>query len=224
MSTKLRTPGAVLVVALMAGACGHAEQRVVDQYFNAVNQQDNQTLSSFSSVKFDKGKVDRWTIVSVSPDTKAPATLPTLSKKVKDLEKQIADNKKAAAAYAQENVSGWNQLSDVLGKGGKVPANLQKIATEREKFNQNERDMKKALAEAKDALDRERRNAQLSVENLPDLDNLQGEMTSKTVDLDLTIGGKTQRYAMGLRKYDLQSSGSQRRVSRWVIYSLEPKA
>ena len=40
------------IVALALGltlvGCGHPEQRVVDQYFGAVNQKDNQTLSSFA--------------------------------------------------------------------------------------------------------------------------------------------------------------------------------
>jgi hypothetical protein len=223
-SRHLSSGAATVVVALVAVACGHPEKRVVDQYFNAVNAQDNQTLSSFSVVKWDKGKVDRWSIVSVSPEAKSPATLADLVKKTKDTDKQIADNKKAAAAYAQENVSAWNQISDLMAKNGKIPPNLQKVASERDKFNQNDRDLKKALAEAKEAADREKRTVQLSVENVPELDTLPGEVTSKTVDLDLVIGGKAQRYAMGLKKYDLQrSGGSGRMVSRWVVTSLEPK-
>jgi hypothetical protein len=224
MKTRHLTPGGALVAALLAVACGHPEKRVVDQYFNAVNAQDNQTLSSFSVVKWDKGKVDRWTIVSVSPETKTPANLSEMVKKTKDLDKQIADNKKAAAAYAQENVSSWNQISDILGKNGKVPPKLQGVASEREKFNQNDRDLKKALAEAKDAQEREKRNVQLSVGNEPDIDTMPGEVTNKTVELELTIGGKPQRYVMGLKKYDLQrSGGTGRMVSRWVVQSLEPK-
>lgn len=223
MRTKLLTPGGALAMALVAVACGHPEKRVVDQYFNAVNAQDNQTLSSFAAVKFDKN-VDRWSIVSVSPETKAPATLSELAKKVKDIDKQIAENKKRAAAYAQENVSAWNQVSDILGKNGKIPPKLQGVASEREKFNQSDRELKKALAEAKEALERERRNVQLSVGDVTDVESLPGEMISKTVELDLTIGGQTQRYVMGLRRYDLQRGGQAgRSVSRWVIHSLEPK-
>lgn len=223
MRTKLLTRRGALFMALAAVACGFPEKRVVDQYFNAVNAQDNQTLSSFAAVKFEK-KVDRWSIVQGSPEAKAPVTLPELAKKVKDLDKQIADNRKQAAAFAQDNVNAWNQISDILGKNGKIPANLQKVASEREKFNLNDRDLKKALAEAKEAADRERRNAQLSVGQLADLDNLPGEMTSKTVDLNLTIGGKAQSYVMGLRKYDVQPSGTGRVVSRWIVHTLEPKS
>ena len=224
MRTKLLTLGGACVAALVAVGCGHPEKRVVDQYFNAVNAQDNQTLSSFSVAKWDKGKVDRWNIVSVSPEQKSPATLPDLVKKAKDTDKQIADNKKAAAAYAQENVAAWNQISDILAKNGKMPPNLQKVATEREKFNQNDRDMKKALAEAKEAQDREKRSVQLSVGDVPELDTLPGEVSTKTVELELTIGGKAQSYSMGLKKYDLQrSGGTGRAMSRWVVTSLEPK-
>src|SRR5262245_64497014 len=114
MKSRHLSSGAAAVAALVAVACGHPEKRVVDQYFNAVNAQDNQTLSSFSVVKWDKGKVDRWSIVSVSPENKAPATLADLVKKTKDTDKQIADNNKAAAAYAQENVGAWNQISEIL--------------------------------------------------------------------------------------------------------------
>ena len=223
MRTRLLTTGGALFMALAVVACGHPEKRVLDQYFNAVNAEDNQTLSSFAVVRFDK-KVDRWSIVSVSAETKSPATLPELAKKAKDIDKQIADNKKQAAAFAQENVTAWNQISDILGKNGKIPAKLQGVASEREKFNQNDRELKKAFAEAKEALDRERRNAQLSVGQLTDLDNLPGEMTSKTYDLELTVAGNVQSYVMGLRKYDLQPSGQAGRVmSRWVVHSLEPK-
>ena len=51
-------------LGLALAACGHRDQRLVDQYFNAVNSKDNQTLGSFAAVGFDK-KVDRWRIATV---------------------------------------------------------------------------------------------------------------------------------------------------------------
>ena len=41
-------------LGLVLAACGHRDQRLVDQYFNAVNSKDNQTLGSFAAVGFDK--------------------------------------------------------------------------------------------------------------------------------------------------------------------------
>lgn len=223
MRTRRLTPGAALAGALLAVACGHPEQRVIDQYFNAVNAQDNQTLSSFAVVKFE-GKVDSWEIVQVSPETRTAVTLPQLVAKVKEIDQQIADNKKAASQYFLDNPK-VVQVQELQRKEAKIPAGLQAIAAEWEKFNQKDRELKKALAEAKEAVDRERRNVQLSVGELQDVESLPGEMSAKSVELTLTIGGAARGYVMGLRKYDLQPSGQAGRiVSRWVVHSLEPKA
>lgn len=222
MRTQLLTRGGALVVALIAVACGHAEQRVVDQYFNAVNAQDNQTLSSFAAVKFDQ-KVDSWSIVQVTPESKAPAGLPDLAAKVKDIDKQIADNKKAASQYFLEHPQ-VAQVTELQRKDAKIPRNLQEVATEWDKYNQTDRELKKELAEAKEAAERERRDVELSVGQLADIESLPGEVVSKNVELNLTIKGETKPYTMGLRKYELQPSAQGgRSVSRWIVHTLEPK-
>lgn len=224
MTKKLLTRGGVLGVALLAWACGHPEQRVVDQYFNAVNAQDNQTLSSFSIVKFDK-KLDRWSIVQVSADQKAPASLPELVKKAKEVDKEIAANKKAASEYFLKNPQ-VVQIQEAQRKEAKIPANLQAMAAEWEKFNAKDRELKKALAEAKEAVDREKRNVQLSVGEIADLDNMTGELTSKTVELLLSVKNEGDKpYLMGLRKYEMQQGEKAgRTTSRWMIHSLDPKS
>jgi hypothetical protein len=222
MTKKLLTRCSVLGIALLAGACGHPEKRVVDQYFNAVNASDNQTLSSFSIVKFDK-KLDKWSIVQVSPDQKGPASLPELSKKAKEIDKEIAANKKAASEYFLKNPQ-VVQIQEAQRKDAKIPGNLQAMATEWEKFNAKDRELKKALAEAKEAVDREKRNVQLSVGEIADLENMSGEVTSKSVDLLLSIKNEGDKpYVMGLRKYEMQAEKGGRTNSRWMIHSLEPK-
>ena len=60
--------GALLVGLGMAAAvtaCGHPDQRVVDQYFNALRQGDTQTLTSFALVQLDQ-KVDSWKITGAT--------------------------------------------------------------------------------------------------------------------------------------------------------------
>lgn len=214
----------ILAVALAAVsvACGHPEQRVIDQYFNAVNQQDTQTLSSFASVRFDK-KVEKWKITGVSEETRSPAQLPSLVAKVSELDLALSDNKKAYNAYFLDHPKEVDQVRDLLKKDAKIPANLQSYATEWEKFTQKEKDLKKSLADGKDAVEREKHNVSLSIGNLDDIETLTGEMVTKNIDLGLTIAGETKDYVMGLRKYDMQATGAGRVVSRWVIHSLEPK-
>ena len=104
-----------------------------------------------------------------------------------------------------------------------VPANLKDVADKWEQFNEKDRELKKALAGAKAALEREKRNATLSVGQQEDVAKLSGEVVSKTVDVDLTISGQVQPYVMTLRKYELSGGTGPRTVSRWVIQNITPK-
>ena len=216
MRDRRRAPLAIL--ALLAAACGsHPEKSVVDSYFNAVNAQDNQTLSSFATVNFDK-KVQKWTIKKTLEETKTPVTLPDLAAKVKETEKAILDNTKAARAYNDDH---YKELGDIkaLKKGAPVPAKLQPISTEWENFNKKDRELKKALAEAKDALEREKRNASVSLGEVDDPEGLSGDVTTKKILLGLTIDGQERDYVMTLRKYDVKGAGAR---SRWMIQGLAP--
>jgi hypothetical protein len=189
---------------------------VVDSYFNAVNAQDNQTLSSFAVVNFDK-KVQRWTIKKTLEEGKNPITLPELATKVRETEKAITDNTKAARAYGTDH---YKELDDIkaLKKGSPVPAKLQPVAAEWESFNKKDRELKKAVAEARDAVEKEKRNAALSLGAVDDPDGLAGEVTSKKILLGLTIDGQERDYVMTLRKYDVKGAGR----SRWMIQALTP--
>jgi len=226
MSNRGAALRTILSVTALAGslACaGGSEQRVVNQYFGAVNAQDNQTLTSFSMVSFDK-KVEKWAITSDAPESRRPATLPDLVKKVKDLDAQIAANKKEAGAFSLQHADEYARYKDATAKGGKVPPALAKFGDQWDEFNQKDRDLRKAITEAKAAVERERHAVTLSVGNLPDVDTLTGEAVDKQLDLALTIGGQVQNYVMTLRRYDLSGAqGGGRMVSRWVVQSLAPK-
>jgi hypothetical protein len=221
MGMSTRGTAVILGLTLAAAACGGgSEQRVVDQYFGAVNAGDNQTLSSFAIVPFNQ-KVQKWQVKAASPETRLPASLPELIKKGKAFETEVADNKKAWAAYRLEHAAEYNRYVELKDRT-KVPANLQKFTEEWTKFEQKERDLRKQSSENKAAVEKERRNAQLSVGSQTDLDTMVGEVVEKTLELALTIDGQVKEYTMGLRKYDLQG-GQGRSMSRWVVQSLQPK-
>jgi hypothetical protein len=212
-----RGRAALAILALGAAvACSHPEKSVVDSYFNAVNAQDNQTLSSFAVVNFDK-KVQRWSIKKTLEESKNPFTLPELVAKVKETEKALSDNTKAARAYGSDH---YKELDDIkaLKKGAPVPAKLQPVATEWENFNKKDRELKRALAGSKDAVEKEKRNASLSLGATDDPEGLAGEVTTKKILLGLTIDGQERDYVMTLQKYDVKGAGR----SRWMIQALSP--
>jgi hypothetical protein len=211
----------ILCTAVASAACGHPEQRIIDQYFNALKQGDQQTLTSFAMVAFDK-KVDNWKITGAAPETRSPAVLPDIAKKVGDLEAELAANKKAAGAYSLEHYAEIEKTKDAQKAGKPVPGALASVAEAWTKFNDKDRDLKKQIAEAKAAVEKEKRNVALSVGQVTDVEKLTGEMVEKQLDLDLTIAGEVKPYSMTLRKYEL-TGGTGRRVSRWVIQQLKAK-
>jgi hypothetical protein len=217
--------GVILALAVVGQACGRPEDSVVSRYFDAVNAKDSQTVTSFALVNFDK-KVDKWSIVNSPDPIRAPAPLPELVKKAKAAEAALADNTKAARSYNLEHFKELDQVREIEKKNGKMPANLATVAAEWAKFNKQDRDLKKLVADAKAELEREKRVVGLSlVGAAEDVESLTGEMITKPVDLVLTIAGQPQNYVMTVRKYELHKADKGPAImSRWVVLNLEPKA
>lgn len=215
--------GATLLgAALLALGCqSHPEKGVVDQFFNAANAKDAQTLASFSAVSFNQ-KVDRWEIKNTSPETENDMPLPALLQKVKDLETELNNNTRAARVY---NTDHWQELDQIkaLARGAAVPAKLQPVKAEWDKFNEKDRELKRAIATAKDAVEKEKRAMSKSVGQVDNLEALAGKLKEKTLDVDLTIGGQTKPYTMVVRKYEAKGEGGPRVMNRWMIHSLQPK-
>jgi len=226
----MRERGAALATAVgllgIGLACGSAESKVVEQYFTALRANDQNTLTSFATVAFDQ-KVDDWKITGEGDEVKAPAALPELVKKQKELQAQLDQHTKDARTWAND-IKVYPDLDKVrtaLSKGEKVPAGLKPIADKWEALQAEDRRLKKAVAEAKGAVEREKRNVAMSIGQVEDIESLTGEMVSRDIDLNLTIGGTPKPYTMTMRRYDLKGgSGGGRMMSRWVIQSLTPKA
>ena len=213
-----------LGLAIAGLACSSAEKNVINQYFTALRANDQGTLTSFAMVAFDQ-KVDDWKVVAVGPETKTPVTLPDLVKKQKELEAQQTANKKDYQAWGNDLAvyPKLDQVREARTKNAKVPVALQPVAEKYDTFLAKDREFKKSVGEAKEAVERERRNVTLSVGQVEDVDNLAGEVFSKDVDVNLTINGQVKPYVITMRKYELKGGSGPRMVSRWVVESITPK-
>jgi hypothetical protein len=171
--------------------------------------------------------LEDWKIVSVGAETRLPAPLPALVKKQKDLEAELAQNQREARTWAND-LSTYPKLEEVRAieqKGGKVPPALVPIQQKWAGYQATDRDLKKKIGAAKSEVEREKRNAALSVGQVEGLEGLTGEVTTKDIELLLTTGGQQTPYVMTLRKYELTGGTDSRMVSRsrWVVQSLTPK-
>lgn len=230
MKQRGRAVLAVLALAA-AGACGHPEQRVVDQYFNAVNAKDNQTLVAFAVVDFatvfktDK-RIDKWQVTGDGGEQRVSAPLPDLWQKVQDAEAAVAANRREYMDYFNKYPAEVDQLRELQKKNAAIPAKLQAHATEWEKYTRKEKDLKKAVVDAKEVFEKEKRLVALSL-TVPteEVQKLKGEMVTKTLDVLLTFGGEQKACSMTLRKYDLTAEGGKGKVMhRWIVFALEPKS
>ena len=224
MSERRRVLGIVLAAAI-AGACGGPERGVVSNYFGALAQGDNQTLTSFATVRLEE-KVDGWEIVGTSEEQLSPATLPDLVAMRAEIKAEYDTNKTAANEYYNENADAVDDIRDIRSAAKeneeepKIPRRLTKVAEEWQVFTDKDLEMKRAVAEADEEVERESRVTKLSDGATADIENQSGQIRSLNVDLVLTIGGQPKNYTMTLRRYDLDG-GSGR--SRWVVAALDPK-
>lgn len=226
MTTKRATTGAfVLALAIAAAACSPPEKRIVDQYFNALAQQDTQTLSSFAAVKFDK-KVQSWTVASVSEETKEPAPLPALLKALEAAEEAVNTNKREAQIWSNntEIYKQIDQIKELRKRNAAVAPALQAVAQKYDEFSRKDHELKRSVGEARSAFDAEKRLVALSVGNVDGSEKSVGDMQTKTVDLTLSIDGQPANYIMTLRRYNLTGDAPGRMVSRWIVQKLDPKA
>jgi hypothetical protein len=214
---------AVIALSGAAAACSGPEQKVVDNYFNAVKAQDNQTLSSFAAVTF-KEPVDSWKVLGSRDEPASPASLPQLATKVRDLETQVAANKKEAGTFSLQHYADIEKVRDLRKKSAAVPAALAATGTTWDKFNETDRDLKKQLAGARADLEREKRAVRLSVGEVDGVEDLPGEVQTKVVDVEVVSKGQTKPYILTLRRYELKREGGPRTNSRWVVQDLKPKA
>jgi len=224
MRERATALGMALGLAVAGFACSSAESNVVNQYFTALRANDQGTLTSFAMVAFDQ-KVDDFKIVAISPETRTPVTLPDLVKKQKELEAELAKNTRDARTWGNDLAvyPKLDQVRTIRQKNGKLTPALQPIADKWDGFQNEDRRLKKAVSDAKTAVEREKRNVALSIGQNEEAETLGGEVLSKNVDLNLTIGGQVKPYVMTLRKYELTGGTGPRMVARWVVESLVPK-
>jgi hypothetical protein len=210
-------------LVLATASCGGGEKKVVDNYFNALKAGDNQTVSSFAAVSFSE-PVDSWKVTGTREEPKAESTLPQLTANLKKLEADLAANKRGYGAYHAQRWQEIQKLNEIRKKNAAGPAALSSVAAEHDKYQQQDKDLKRQIALAKAELEKERRAVQLSVGDQTDLDQMKGEVETRQVDVEITSKGQARPYLMTLRRYNLKREQGPRVMSRWVVQDLKPKS
>ncbi|MEO8499696.1 MAG: hypothetical protein ABI565_02185 [Vicinamibacteria bacterium] len=214
---------AAAALAALTTACGNQETQVIENFFRAVQAKDNQTISSFAVVQFDKD-VKSWKVKNVGEEQRTAAPLPALATALKEADDAVAQNKKDAGAYFNAHPLEVDKVKPLVENSGKIPANLQKTADDWKKFSDQDHNLKDKAAEAKQAYEREKRLVGMSTGQGSVADTLTGDVITKVAVVDVEAGGDVKPYSIQLRKYEVAAGGQGAKVmSRWLIQSITPQ-
>jgi len=211
-----------VAACLVASACGRPEKVVIAKYFEAVNQQDNQTLGSFATVDLSLKHIDAWSLTRVVEESDVPAPLTELLQKQKEADGAVSVHRRAIMDYNLRNTTEVDQVRALRKDNKPVPPRLEGVARAWEAFGQKDRDLKRAAAEAKAKVDAERQMMTMSMAKVED--DVTGTMHTSVIELELTAGGQKKPYVMTLRRYKVQTASGYKPMSRWIVSGLAPKA
>jgi hypothetical protein len=221
--------GLALMAVLLYTACSSGpEKTLLEKYFHALSMNDNQTMASMAVEPLAIDAVS-YKILSVSPESVEPFTLPDLNKKEIDTKKTMDDHV-APVVEAKDTLDAAKDDLDNARTAGSRSALKKKVEELQGKYDQEYNAHKELQAEysaAKEAAAKEEQIAlfSLGVKSMPGIRDLSGEIHSKTVQISVkTKAGAEKKYNVFFKRYVLKDQTGKPNNGRWIIVKFEPTA
>jgi len=218
----------VLVLAVMAVACGGGEEKtLLTKYFTASKVSDNMTLSNIATVSFDPkldGQMQSFSIVSVSPERVEPLALKQHAADLKaatDEEKAFTEKK---TAFQDANTEAIDRIIKAEGKNQPVKGKDAEIQKEWNKWREQTAEHAKKLSELRKRVAEDQPIVEISCQdqrNPIDTTAYDGETAIKEVTIDGQVktdaGTSAKKFAFTLQRVTLKNVNGKDVVGRWVI-------
>jgi len=224
----------LVVLALSAAGCGGSEHDVlIRKFFAASGASDVATLGNIATVSFDPnkdGRAQNVSFVSQTPAQTRVLTLQDLDKVYKEAQATEANFSKGMMEYKDKNLEAINRIMKIeqagKGKAGGKDAEVQAAWT---KWRDDSHVVQKAVSDARQKLQAERRVADLS---LPDVDAVTyAEATEATTDLTYTANVRSadnqvtkKTLVLTLQRVVLKDSAGKLVEGKWMITNLKEGA
>lgn len=157
----------VLVVLVFSAGCGSApEDQLVRKFFQSSRLGDNMTLASIATVSFDPqkdGQASSVKVISVTPEEPRPLRFKELEQARKDAVAAESDFSKKMKDYQDKNIEAINRVLKAEATAGKPKGKDAEVQAAWTKWREEQAVLSKKVSEARQALNRERRVADLSV-------------------------------------------------------------
>jgi hypothetical protein len=218
---------ALILGFLVAGCGGPAEKPILDKYFQASRLDDRMTLNNIATVSFNpnvEGRVQRFDIVSVSPEQRKPLRARELAEEERAAKEGEAAFTKRMKEYQDANLKAIETVLDHERKGTRPRGKELEVQTIWTKFREDTAVHQKRVSDARRRLNTERSLAEVSAsdsENPIDATQWDGEVVSKDVTIDAKVrtpdGAVIDRkLVVTIERAELKKDGTQRN-GRWII-------
>lgn len=218
--------GVVLLLFLLHSCGGKTEQTLLKSYFHAVTLNDNTTMATMA-LKPVALEYESWNIVSSGEERLEAASLSELNKKEMELKKELEDHVGPTVEAQDALYVAQDKLDTARTKAARAAAQKELEETQRKFEEEREihRQLQKAYNDAKAESSKEEEISlfSLGAGELPNIRDMQGEVSFKDVQVRLGTKSGTKNYMFRLRRYVLRDEDQGRRYSgRLVIVSIEP--
>ena len=198
MNRHVRTMFAVIatLALMMVGiACSvMPEEKVVRDFFRASRLRDNVALSTFATASFDPqsaGQVQKFTVISVSPERNTPYPIKQYAKAFDDA--KAADNAftKDKNDYQRVNIDAIKRVVDAEVTKKPIPKKDASVKETWEKLRDDSAKHAKTVSDARTELNRFKGLAELSLSRpngpTPDVTKFDGNLVQKDITIDATV-------------------------------------
>ncbi len=219
--------GVFVAFFVVQGCTSAPEKTLLKKYFNAVQMNDNDTLSSMALEPLQP-ELGSWSILNIGPEKIEPASLPDLNKAEIEA-KKLQDAQIGPTIDADTAVKDAQFEMDTTRSAGAKATLKKRVEELQAKYdieNGKMQELKKAYNTAKTAAAAEEEMTMFSLgqRELATVRELTGSVHSKDVEIQITNrAGAAKKYKLLLKQYALKDEANNiRHNGRWVIIKFEP--
>jgi hypothetical protein len=221
--------GVFVAFFVIQGCTSAPEKTLLKKYFNAVQMNDNDTLSSIALEPLQP-ELGSWSILNIGTEKIEPATLPDLNKAEIEA-KKLQDAQIGPTIDADTAVKDAQFEMDTTRSAGAKATLKRRVEELQAKYdveNGKMQELKKAYNAAKTAAAAEEEMTMFSLgeRELAVVRELTGNVHTKEVDISISNrAGVAKKYRLLLKQYLLKDEVNNiRHNGRWVIIRFEPLA
>jgi hypothetical protein len=219
--------GLLIAFFVVQGCTSAPEKTLLKKYFNAVQMNDNDTMSSMALEPFQP-ELGSWSVVSIGAEKVEPASLPALN--AAEIEAKKLQDAQIGPTIDADQILKDAQFEMETTRSAGAKATLRKqIVDLQAKYdleNGKMQEYKRAYnaAKAAAAAEEEMTMFSLGARELATVRELTGDVHSKDVEISITNrAGATKNYRLAMRQYLLRDEANNiPHRGRWIIIKFEP--